>query len=289
MPVLSQSQAHERTTNVFIDAQPRTYTRDVWYASEHDDYDADALDEPLERARAGPTASFETVWGYDAYEESAYRPMVAENAETLAQVRADVASAPIASALERRRIRAAPAAATELPPPAPLRVRDEILASLGERTSRETLFSTDFAAAVPSNHRREFLASLEIDSLLAVLATHLYTVVAGGYVHSREPAIIRELSAVGARFQSAESLTLDAPPSLLPTDARALHRAHVHANRCRLRLLYFGTAVPKTPTDAMPPPAAAALGYRVRIVYQVVDDDTTNGAILCFCTFQFSR
>lgn len=326
--LLSSSQA-ERGETRFLDGTKRTYTRDTWYAREEADFCADDYDEPLDVARTGPRTRLADVWGTDdTFEEGGYRPMVVEQPGVIAQLRTDVASDAMRVAMERGRLHRPEERRRNAAGEQTQRARAAIVQAMAVRQSEQLLFSTDFASSVPPEFRDEFLSAFEVECVESVLSTQLYSLVAGGGgAHTHQCAVVRELAAVGCEFVSATDHTLDAPlrRHMLAVDANAfvlsLDTEHAHRvdDAHAIRVLVFRIPTANAGFDAEAESIERQRrrlvvgdededddeeeevahndprGYRVRVVYHLVEhdktptDDATDMSLLCFRTFQFSR
>jgi hypothetical protein len=246
------------------------------------------------RARRGVDGDAATAFADDPYAEAGYKPLEHTDAE-IDQFRADLTSDTFRRLIDRRRhadARRLPAAPTRAVR-AVYQRRAAILEAMAASTNAHaSLFSLDYAAAVPDEFVREFTSTTEIECVRATLAPALYVRDERARVHMHEMTWRRALADAGCVFKRAETRVLRGhmrtlaplPPA---EDGWYTHERveseHAHydarAGVTRLRVLVFQiqTAAASTAADdgaSLELRRDSDLGYYVRLVAHLVGNDT---------------
>lgn len=288
-------------------------TRQRLYRFDDGDFDAQMYNDTQPSRRRGksktPVVDNDSL-DEDPYAEAQYTPLE-ESPETIDQFRNDVTSTLFRSMVQSR---------AAIAPEKQTRDRRfdvdiskqrqaQILAAMSDAANaHHSLFSIDYAACVPKQFLREFLASTEVSSVCAVLVPALFVRDERYRYHLEEEHWLRALADAGAFFKHAETLELDGHlRTLTPlpsAEAGWYTRLRVeseHAHYCTekksttLRVLTFQiqTLAAATAVDdgtALEARRDSDMGYYVRVVAHLVErNDREAHNVLCFRSFHFSR
>jgi hypothetical protein len=269
--------------------EQRQYTRQRLYALETGDYDA---------SMHAVTADDDE--DNDPYAEAQYTRNE-ETSDEIDQFRQDIVGDTFRALAERRVLDDTAVQAPHLAVERAARIRRAaILAAMGNATNAQhSYFSRDYAACVPPKYKREFLASVEVASILGVLLPALYAH-DQTRAHTLETVWRRALADRGALFKRADTRRLEGHMR-----AHATYESEQHAHYCRetdtttLRLLTFQiqTNAAATAIDDGSELAGkrdADAGYYLRLVFHLVEEavggEVVGGNnVVCFRSFVFSR